>query len=156
MNVSDLKEILSNINEVSFQLPDGKQVPSHFHVTEVGKVSKHFIDCGGTERKEEKITFQLWTAEDFDHRLAADKLRKIVELAETQLQLPNAEIEVEYQSETIGKYGLNFRDGRFKLESLQTDCLAKDQCGIPSQKPKKQLAEIAVASNSCEPGGGCC
>lgn len=156
MKVSELKQILSEVNTITFQLPDGRTVPEHFHVTEVGKVSKHFIDCGGTERTEEKVSFQLWTAEDYDHRLAAEKLRKIVEIAESRLQLPNAEIEVEYQSETIGKYGLKFYNGRFVLEALQTDCLAKDNCGIPETKPKVELSEIKSSNNACTPGGGCC
>ncbi len=156
MKVSELKEVLNEISSITFQLPDGSFVPSHFHVTEVGTVSKHFIDCGGTERREEKVSFQLWTAEDYDHRLAAEKLKKIVEIAESRLNIPNAEIEVEYQSDTIGKYGLRFFNGKFMLESTQTDCLAKDKCGIPDHKSKLSLAEIGSSKNTCEPGSGCC
>ena len=152
MKISELKDILKEINVIRFKLPDGSFIPKHFHVTEVGKVSKHYIDCGGTERKEEKISFQLWTAEDYDHRLAASKLNKIVEIAEDRLQLPDAEIEVEYQSDTIGKYVLKFNNGIFILESLQTDCLAKDSCGIPVKKEKLQLSEVGT----CKPGSGCC
>ena len=48
-------------------------VPSHFHVTEVGKITKHFIDCGGTVRNEEVVNFQLWQADDYDHRLHPEK-----------------------------------------------------------------------------------
>jgi hypothetical protein len=156
MKIIELKEKLTALSSVSFQLANGELIPAHFHITEVGRVSKHFIDCGGTERKEEKISFQLWTADDFDHRLAAKKMLAIVDLAEKRLNLPNAEIEVEYQSETIGKFGLEFKDGRFILQSLQTDCLAKDNCGIPSQKIKKQLTEMNSSSSACQPGSGCC
>lgn len=156
MKVSELKEVLNQIHAVNFELPDGSKVPNHFHVTEIGKVSKHFIDCGGTERKEEKVTFQLWTAEDYDHRLAAEKFKGIVELAETRLNLPDAEIEVEFQSETIGKYGLSFYNGKFILVTTQTDCLAKDKCGIPESKAKVKLSELTATTNSCDPGSGCC
>ncbi|MEI7863404.1 MAG: DUF6428 family protein, partial [Planctomycetota bacterium] len=31
-------------------LPDKSFVPAHFHITEVGRVQKDFIDCGGTVR----------------------------------------------------------------------------------------------------------
>jgi hypothetical protein len=39
-------------------------VPEHFHVTEVGVVTKDFIDCGGTVRHEKVANFQLWDAND--------------------------------------------------------------------------------------------
>jgi len=32
----------------SFKLPEGTYLPAHFHMTEVGLVTKHFVDCGGT------------------------------------------------------------------------------------------------------------
>ena len=57
---------MKNLSTIAFQLPDGSLVPEHFHVTEVGKVTKHFIDCGGVLRKEEKINFQLWNANDYN------------------------------------------------------------------------------------------
>ena len=60
MKLSEIKSILGNLNTIAFQLPNGKLVPSHFHVTEVGKITKNFIDCGGTVRKEEVVNFQLW------------------------------------------------------------------------------------------------
>ncbi len=59
MKLSTLKEHLASLSAINFKLPDGTFLPSHFHVTEVGLVSKHFIDCGGTERKEKVANFQL-------------------------------------------------------------------------------------------------
>ena len=64
MKLSEIKNALKDLSVIAFQLPNGQLVPSHFHVTEVGKVSKHFIDCGGTVRKEEVVNFQLWEAND--------------------------------------------------------------------------------------------
>ena len=155
MNLSEIKSALSQVDEVIFTQPDGKRVPAHFHVTEVGTVEKHFIDCGGTERKESVVNFQLFTATDYDHRLSAQKLRSIIELSEQKLGMKNLPIEVEYQGDTIGKYGLEFDNGVFILTSTQTDCLAKDACGIPTEKKKIKISEIPVA-NSCAPGSGCC
>jgi hypothetical protein len=45
-------------------LPDGDFVPAHFHVTEVGRVRKDFIDCGGTTRAAESCLLQVWVAAD--------------------------------------------------------------------------------------------
>jgi hypothetical protein len=156
MKLSEIKSALSKVTEVTFALPNGEQVPPHFHVTEVGNIQKHFIDCGGTIRKESVINFQLFTATDYDHRLSVQKLRSIIQLSEEKLGLENHEIEVEYQGDTIGKYGLEFKNGVFILISTQTDCLAKDKCGIPQEKPRLRLSTLQAQESSCAPGSGCC
>ncbi|WP_288369688.1 DUF6428 family protein [uncultured Algoriphagus sp.] len=154
MLLSEAKSILSTSSSIAFQLPNGTLVPGHFHVTEIGLVDKHFIDCGGTVRKEQKVNFQLWNANDYDHRLHPEKLVSIIELSERVLGIPDLEIEVEYQGETIGKYGLDYDGNNFLLTTKMTDCLAKDNCGIPAEKPKIRLSQLQ--SSGCAPGSGCC
>ncbi len=157
MTLAEIKQHLKQIENLKFILPDGTQVPSHFHVTEVGKVSKHFIDCGGKERFQETINFQLWTANDVHHRLQANKLNTIIELSEKQLELnEDSSLEVEYQGQTIETYGLNFNGSAFQLMPLQTNCLAKDQCGVPESKPKVKLSELKASQAFCSPESGCC
>ena len=155
MKLSEIKNHLVNLNTIAFQLPNGELVPNHFHVTEVGKITKNFIDCGGTIRNEEVVNFQLWNANDYDHRLHPEKLVHIIELSEKALNIPDLEIEVEYQGATIGKYGLDFDGTNFLLTTKQTDCLAKDNCGIPEEKPKMKLSELQSQS-ACAPNSGCC
>jgi heme/copper-type cytochrome/quinol oxidase subunit 1 len=65
MKLSEIKTILASAEAVNFQLENGTYVPEHFHVTEVGMVTKNFIDCGGTTRTEKKVNFQLWDANDY-------------------------------------------------------------------------------------------
>lgn len=154
MKLQEVIEVLESLDEVNFILPNGQFVPKHFHVTEVGKIDKNFIDCGGVVRHESVVNFQLWQADDYDHRLAPQKLKAIIQLSIDKLGLQNDEIEVEYQGETIGKYGLSFEAGSFLLVSKQTDCLAKDNCGIPAEKPKVRLSSLG--KNTCEPNSGCC
>lgn len=157
MTLLDIKNNLKNLETLKFILPDGSQVPSHFHVTEVGKVTKHFIDCGGTERYQEIVNFQLWTADDIDHRLQAEKLNEIIALSENKLKLGNnMSVEVEYQGQTIETYSLDFQDGVFNLIPQQTDCLAKDNCGVTQQKPKTKLSELQAQQECCSPKSGCC
>jgi hypothetical protein len=156
MKLSDVKKQLQNVAGVNFILPNGQTVPQHFHVTEVGQINKHFIDCGGTVRDEKVVNFQLWEANDFDHRLAPQKLLSIIELSEKVLNIQDAEVEVEYQSDTIGKYGLEFDGTNFKLTSKQTNCLASDKCGIPAEKLKVNLADLSNKSSCCTPNSGCC
>lgn len=156
MTLKDIKTALKTLDKIAFQLPNGSLVPSHFHVTEVGKVSKHFIDCGGTVRHEDVVNFQLWNANDYNHRLHPEKLIHIIELSEKTLDINNnLDIEVEYQGETIGKFGLDFDGTNFLLTTKQTDCLAKDNCGIPEKKPKIKLADLNNEP-CCTPDGNCC
>jgi len=156
MKLSEIKHILNSLESVNFQVQDGTAVPEHFHVTEVGVVSKHFIDCGGTVRNEKVANFQLWDANDFEHRLKPQKLLNIINLSEKVLGMEDLEIEVEYQLATIGKYALEFNGKNFVLASTQTACLASDSCGIPPEKKKIQLQELTPNGNTCTPGGGCC
>ncbi len=156
MKLSEIKKILSNVDTVAFVLENGTAVPEHFHVTEVGLITKNFIDCGGTIRNEKVVNFQLWNANDFDHRLKPKKLLDIIELSEKVLEIGDYKIEVEYQYETIGKYELGFNGKEFLLLNKKTACLAEDQCGIPATKPKIRLSQINTQNNSCTPGGGCC
>ena len=155
MKLSEIKKHLNSLEQISFMLPNGTLVPTHFHVTEVGKITKHFIDCGGTVRNEEVINFQLWNANDYNHRLHPEKLIHIISLSEKMLALPDLEIEVEYQAGTIGKFGLDFDGTNFLLTTKQTDCLAKENCGVPASKTKRQLAEINDEP-CCSPDGNCC
>lgn len=148
MKLSEFKTLLPNLDKLSFRLEDGTPVPEHFHITEIGSIHKEFIDCGGTIRQEKKINFQLWNADDLDHRLKPQKLENIIQLSERKLGIKDGEIEVEFQAKTIGKYGLEFENDQFILTHLFTDCLAKENCGIPQEKE-----EIVVG---CTPGSGCC
>ena len=157
MKLSQVKTLLPTLDNVAFRLENGTFVPEHFHVTEVGMVTKNFIDCGGTIRNERMVNFQLWNADDYDHRLKPTKLLHIIELSEKQLGIEDAEIEVEYQSDTIGKYALAFDGTNFILQSKTTACLASDKCGIPQEKQKIKLSESQTAQASCcSPNAGRC
>lgn len=159
MKLSEFKEVLKTKETIAFELPNGELVPSHFHVTEVGQIDKFFIDCGGTTRREHRVNFQLWEANDYDHRLHPNKLIDIIELSQERLLLTDEEIEVEYQGATIGKYFLDYKGGNLLLTPTVTDCLAKDKCGIPSDKLKRSLADLTAQkeeTNACTPGSGCC
>ena len=156
MKLSEIKNRLQELNTIGFMLPDGSLVPSHFHVTEIGHVNKNFIDCGGTVRKEEVANFQLWNANDYDHRLHPEKLLHIIQLSEKVLELGDLEIEVEYQGDTIGKFGLDFNGTYFLLIPLHTTCLAQDKCGIPSKKTKVELSGITSSQKCGDSKSACC
>ena len=154
MKLSQVKETLATLADVAFKLENGAAVPEHFHVTEVGLVRRHFIDCGGTVRNETAVNFQLWDANDYEHRLKPGKLLAIIKLSEEVLGLEDLEVEVEYQGDTIGRYGLDFNGKHFVLSNKTTACLANDACGIPPEKLKVNLADMAKPK--CSPNAGCC
>ena len=154
MKLNEFKTILSGLYHPAFALPNGEQVPAHYHLTEVGEITKNFVDCGGTVRHEKVVNFQLWIADDFDHRLEAQAVIGIIEMAESELGLGNLDVEVEYQSDTICKSGLEFDWQVFQLTSTQTDCLAKEKCGIPTAESIS--LKVSQSSSACSPESGCC
>lgn len=149
MTFSEVKSALATVDTLIFRLENGLLVPEHFHITEVGLIDRHFIDCGGTIRNQKTVNFQLWNAGDYSHRLKPAKLLNILKHSERKLGIEDLEVEVEFQSETIGKYDLDFDGKTFVLKSKQTACLAADACGIP---PAQQEAQ----PSGCIPGSGCC
>jgi hypothetical protein len=155
MKLSQFKQHLDNVSRLNFVQPNGDLVPRHFHITEVGLTTKHFIDCGGAVRTEKVISFQVWTANDVDHRLDSQKLQKIIALAQPLLGNEDLEVEIEYQTETISRYGLDFNGQHFMLTTKYTDCLARDHCGIPQEKQKIKLSDLQ-GSSCCLPNSGCC
>ena len=154
MKLTEFKKTLGSLSKINFQLENGLLVPNHFHITEVGIIRKDFIDCGGEIRNEKIVNFQLWYSNDINHILNPKKLIDIIELSETKFSMENLDIEIEYQSETIGKYNVYFNGKKFILQNKKTNCLAEDQCGIEVRKPKISLSQ--VQSSNCSLDSGCC
>lgn len=153
MTLSELKKQLSLLDALTFELPNGKIVPPHFHITELGLNEKSFIDCGGTIRKQRTARLQLWSSIDYDHRLKADKMLKIISQFEQTIGIDDLEVEVEYQGQnTLEIYGLGMKENKFLLEKKYTDCLAKDKCGMTPVKQKLKLSEL---TSSCCQGNAC-
>src|SRR5690606_13209221 len=116
-----------------------------------GIITKYFIDCGGIIRNEKVVNFQLWNAKDFEHRFKPTKRLNILALSEEKLGIEDAEIEVEYQRTTIGKYD---NGKHFILMNKLAACLVEDTCRMRSEKQKLKLSDLNNAS--CTPNSGCC
>lgn len=158
MTLSQFKEAIQTVTSFSIQLPNGTFVPPHFHITELGLLTKNFIDCGNVVREEKNITFQVWFAGDVEHRLTTEKVNKIIVASEKFFQSADLELEVEYQdAQTIGKFGIAFVNGIFQLTTKQTTCLAQDHCGIPADKMEPVIGNWKPKETSCcSPKSGCC
>jgi hypothetical protein len=157
MKLSEFKNKLEQIENLTIQLPNGTTIPAHFHITEMGLLTKNYIDCGNTIREEKLITFQVWFAGDLEHRLVPSKVYKIIDASKKLIGDQDLELEVEYQTEsTIGKFGLDFNNGKFFLTPKETTCLANDHCGISDDKMKVKIGEWKEKVSCCTPNSGCC
>lgn len=139
--------------ELRFVLPDGGLIEPHAHITEVGRIDKAFVDCGGTVRRSSHISLQTWVAEDTHHRLAPAKLAGIIAKAAPILGTDDLEVEIEHEECLISQYpvhGAELADEHlvFYLSSKHTDCLAKELCLVPAAPGADQ--------DSCCSSGGCC
>lgn len=135
LTVKDMLGLLEELPSLSFMLPSGELIPAHFHITEVGRVQKDFIDCGGTTRQSISCLLQVWTSHDVEHRLSAGKLASILKLAEKVLGSDDLPIEIEYGADVAAQYmitDIQMQDGNlmFYLGGKKTDCLAPDKCGV--------------------------
>lgn len=135
MNLSDFKDALDKHAEkdLSIVIPGGHSVPAHFHITEVGRTEKRFVDCGGKVRNLAFASVQVWVANDTSHRLSARKLASILEKTESIIGFDNPEMQVEYQEGSIALLsveGFEVMDGSiaFLLANKQTACLAMEAC----------------------------
>jgi hypothetical protein len=162
MKLHELKAVLAQHPNATlrFVLPDGMAAPLHSHVTEVARVDKRFIDCGGTHRTESFCRLQVWSAHDVDHRLTAGKLMKIFAKAETVLQAEELDVDIEYEAGFISQFPLERLEIHsdaitFQLGVRHTACLAEDKCGIAP-------AELSPANplkfdfRESKPAGKCC
>jgi hypothetical protein len=136
MIVKKFNQLLADNPDVGLHvmLPGGEFVADHFHITEVGRVHKQFIDCGGTPRETISCILQVWVANDKDHRLNSTKLSKIMNAA-TGLLDGEMPVMVEYGSETVAQYPVGDVEVTPKglllvLGAKPTACLAPDKCGV--------------------------
>lgn len=141
MKLHELKSILAQhpAAHIRFQLPDGGFAPAHSHVTEVARIDKRFIDCGGTLRTDALCRLQTWSADDTDHRLTAAKLTKIFHLAESVLLTDDLDVDVEHELGHITQFPLGSVEVMgdevvLHLTERHTTCLAMEKCMPPAAR----------------------
>ena len=148
MRLSDLTHILTSNpdKQLRFALPSGELTPAHAHVTEVARVDKKFIDCGGTFRNEAVCRLQTWVADDYHHRLVAKKLVGILEKAGQILGAEDLEVDVEHDLGFVSQFPV---DGArcvgeeliIQLVGRNTACLAPEKC-CPPQPTEAQVITL--------------
>ena len=160
MKLSQFSGLLQGHPDKQFHLvlPGDNAVPVSFHITEVGHVTKKFIDCGGKLHTVQTCQLQAWLGSDTDHRLLAGKMVAVLNLAAAKGVLPIGEdlnVEVEYEDVAISQYpveNVTITENAvvLSLAAKHTDCLAKASC-----LPSLPLAAAVAARCGCGPSGCC-
>ena len=160
MTLLDLKTLLSSHSDKFFRLvlPGGEAVPLSFHITEVGRVHKTFLDCGGKLRESTTCQLQVWVGPDYDHRIETGKMAAILRKAQAYLPDESMPVEIEYEDVVISQYTIDETELTdeaviLKLSHKHTDCLAPELCGLP---PLPGRAKAATSSATCCGPKGCC
>ncbi len=135
LRLSELKAALAAAPSLPLTViwTDGEPIEAHFHVTEVGRVQRDFVDCGGTVRQTVTCLLQTWVGDDVDHRITGGKLLKAFEHAAPILRGEDLPVELEYETCNVVQLvvaAIRQESGRFviQLGSKHTDCLAKELC----------------------------
>ncbi len=162
MKLSELKAFLASqpAANLRFLLPHGEKVPAHAHVTEVARVDKRFIDCGGTLRNESCCRLQIWLSDDVWHRLSAGKLARILEMAVPVLGPDDLDVDIEHEAGFISQFPLaavDFIGGELVLQLTQrhTACLALDKC-MPARARTSEFNPIKSDFKLTQPPAACC
>lgn len=158
MKLSQIRQFLESTSNLNFILPDGTPIPPHFHITEAGLVTKNFVDCGGTIRKESFISVQIWLGQDTGHRLSASKFLTILNTYQKHFGHEDLPVEFEYQTTTLGRYYPFLGSNGIALIPQTAQCLASDQCGTKSSVSiiEGGLLTLQDSTSTCMPGKGCC
>ena len=164
MTLFEFKTLLHQNRETLFQvvLPHGDAVPISFHITEVGRVEKTFLDCGGKLHTRSTCQLQVWVGPDEDHRIQAGKMADILERSGQVVPDDSLELELEYEREDgfvsqfpVADFEVSQGAVVLRLGVRHTQCLAPELCIVPSAK--SQPIALNVLSNGCGCGpSGCC
>jgi arsenate reductase (thioredoxin) len=162
MKLTELKFFLSQNPDanVRFHLPNGEFVPAHAHVTEVARIDKRFVDCGGTLRNDSMCRLQTWFADDTDHRLTAGKLVKILDKAKSFLVSDDLEVDVEHEVGFITQFPLESAEILpdeiiLHLAERHTACLAMEKC-LPPANPASDFNPLKFNFREQSASAGCC
>jgi hypothetical protein len=165
--------------DLQFQYAENKWVDTSYHITEIKQAPIVSVDCGGKMNSWTEIIVQLWepATQQQDRAMEVGKALSIIELVEKTLPLnPLAIVKIEFgnsEFDTRQMFPNKFIiDGDNLVVDLRPDsvqCKAierggscgttatGDECCTPADvKPKVELKNLALATECCTPGLGCC
>ena len=161
MKTHELFSVLKEHNSTSllFQYAPNQLVGANYHITEVKHIKVDSVDCGGQVDSWNETVIQLWESPTEIGKTEFMSSGKALEI------LDKVGLMKEYDSEAVVKFeysnalfhtaqlfvsGVNLMGTNLviNLSVADTDCKAKELCGVPEQ--------VSETENSCAPGSGCC
>jgi hypothetical protein len=153
MKLSQLRSALQRHPDTlpRFVLPDGDFIPAHAHITEVGHVTRNFIDCGGVIGRSETVLLQTHVGQDVDHRMRSGRFAKILALGDRVLPHDQLDVEVEYDCCVVAQYPIDeVKPGVEHLDvilgSRRTQCRDRE----------RQKTAGATEDACCTTASACC
>ncbi|MGB3150483.1 MAG: DUF6428 family protein [Maribacter sp.] len=143
-----------------FEYKPGALVGTNYHITEVKNITIDAVDCGaGTDFWKETI-IQLWESPEEkgkrDYMTANKALSILNKVDKIKPMEKDVEVKFEYSNANfhtaqlfVNAHQIAGGNLVFHLGVEQTDCKAKETCGVP-------MATSAEEATNCAPGSGCC
>lgn len=142
-----------------FEYAPGLLVGTNYHITEVKNVTIDSVDCGANPDFWKETIIQLWESPmekgKREYMSAYKALSILKKVDKVKPMERDVEVKFEYSNQSfhtaqlfVNEYQIVGDNLLLKLGVEQTDCKAKETCGIP--EPVKENA------SSCAPGSGCC
>ena len=161
MIIRDFIDILSenNTKELLFEYISGILVPANYHITEVKSIHIDSVDCGGQSSSWDETIIQLWESPTEIGKKDFMKVTKALQILKTVSKVKpfklSSIVKIEYGNPQFHASHLEIQkikttDNQLIMSLVvpQTDCKAKELCGVP--EPSQNL------QNACAPGSGCC
>ncbi|MFK7812689.1 MAG: DUF6428 family protein [Maribacter sp.] len=143
-----------------FEYKPGLLVGANYHITEIKNITVDSVDCGAKTDFWKETIIQLWESpseKDKRKYMSAKKALDILNLVDS-IKTMEKEVEVKFEYSNsdfhtaqlfVNSFEINGDQLIMKLAVEQTDCKAKDECGVPVEAGMQE-------DNSCAPGSGCC
>ena len=159
------KEFLSLLQEHSnkdlvFEYTADKFVAPNYHITEVKNITVDSVDCGAGVDFWKETVIQLWESpkekEKLEYMSAYKALSILNKVDKIKPMEKDVEVKFEYSNSHFNTAqlfvnGFSTDDKRLLLNLgiEQTDCKAKETCGVADES-------AVMAESRCTPESGCC
>jgi hypothetical protein len=165
MKTQNLFQLLEQHQDkaLMFEYAPNQLVGANYHITEVKHLTIDSVDCGAQTDHWKETIIQLWESpneigktEYMSVYKAMAILKKVGKMKPYTL---DAEVKFEYSNASfhtaqlfVNDYTINGQQLMITLGVEQTDCKAKEACGV-----SKELQPVGVAEEPCcSPDGNCC
>lgn len=141
-----------------FEYAPNLLVGANYHITEVKNIHVDSVDCGAGRDEWNETIIQLWESpSDLGKTVFMSAYKAMGILSKVNRMRPmdkEAVVKFEYGNATfhtthLDVLGFDLKHDNLiiKLGTYNTDCKAKDTCGV---------SETVSQNTACEPGSGCC